>query len=86
MGHATIYADQECVLDFVHERLEAGDDDLNILRAGRSCAAIVRLGHAITDEDLSTAVHHVQGMLADDSTVPRRGADCIGYLRRVFAG
>jgi hypothetical protein len=85
MSHATIYVDQERVLDFVHQRLEAGDDDPGILRAGASWDALGSLGHVITDQDLIAAVRYVRLVLDDGAQVPDRAVDCIAYLRRILS-
>lgn len=85
MSHATIYVDQERVLCFVHRRLEAGEDDPGILRAGTSWEALSELGHVITAEDLVAAVRYVHLVLDDRTEVPARAVDCIAYLRRILA-
>lgn len=84
MGHVTIYADQERVLGFINERLEAGDDNISLLIASRSIDAIVALGHVITVEDLTNAVRYLKLMLDEDDALPASDLGCIAYIRRTF--
>ncbi len=84
MGHATIYADQERVLGFINEHLEAGKDNCEILIASRSVDAIAALGHVVTVEDLANAVHYLHMMLEDNEPFPVSDLGCIAYIRRAF--
>lgn len=85
MGHATIYADQEHILGFINERLDAGDDNIGILIASRSVDAIAALGHVITVEDLANAVRYLKLMLEEDAPIPASDLGCIAYIRHTFA-
>ena len=85
MGHATIYADQELVLGFINELLEAGDDDFAILIAGHSPAAIIALGHQVTTEDLAQAVRYLNLVVGEDGPLPENDLACIALIRNIFS-
>lgn len=85
MGHATIYEDQERILGFINERLEAGDDNIGILIASRSIDAIAALGHVITVEDLANAVRYLQLMIDEGDAIPASDLGCIAFIRRAFS-
>lgn len=85
MGHATIYEDQERILGFINERMEAGDDNIGILIASRSVDAIAALGHVITVEDLTNAVRYLKLMIEEDDTIPPSDLGCIAFIRHTFS-